>query len=210
MKNPIQPPECSSRPLYHRAETTRSKPTSSFKSLKDKGKIKRFPFLEEDALKVLQKAINDEKASQDAFTPFSSSLSCNALHRDCLFSIEEISCVNLAPEMMELFEKSVNAMAHQNFSGVSETTFYLDSPYFQGSKVVITEFNTAPKAFNISLVGTPEASALFSLHASELLSAFEKTPFKFTVHRLESNIEEHIFHRKESVGDEKEQRESEQ
>lgn len=196
--------------------SVKAEPSSAPSTRKDKGKESTSSFpsykkvkpslsseIQEAALALIQDALDEEKllAEGNAQPPFTPTT-------PAYFSSEILSSVTLSAEIGELFEKSVNALAHLTSQGISETTFYLENSQFAGAKIVITEFNTAPKAFNIAFVGAPEAAALFALHAHELLSALQKSPFNFTVHRLDTDIELHLFQRKEEISDQKEDEES--
>lgn len=152
---------------------------------------------------VLQGAIDEEKLLIEGIAPPPPLM---PLQGNAPFPINAIQTVEIAPEFVEFFEKGIHAMSHMTIGGVSETTFFLDSPQFAGAKIVITEFNTAPKAFNISLIGAPEMVKCFQLHAPDLIAAFQKSPFNFSVHRLESHIDHHhLVHRKEDLTEENEE-----
>lgn len=189
-------------------EKVRRSPPPSFQLIEDEcEKTDRvFPDFEEVALGALKEVLDEEKLLIEGMPlppvlPLQSQI-------PTYFAISALRGVEIVPELADFFEKSVNAMAHITIAGVSETTFYLDTPQFSGAKIVITEFNTAPKSFNITIVGAPEIARLFSVHASDLIAAFQKSPYNFNVHRLESEIDLYAFHRKEELSDQNEDEES--
>jgi hypothetical protein len=163
--------------------------------------------LENAALLAVQNAIEDEKLLVEGVAPPPLMPLQGTLLPGTTFSLSAIRSAAIPPEMLEIFEKGVHAMTHLTISGVSETTFFLDTPQFSGAKIIITEFNTAPKTFNIALVGAPEMIALFNLHASDLITAFQKSPFNFTIHRIDSDIDLPKIERKEDISDQNEDEE---
>ena len=159
--------------------------------------------IENAALLALQDALEDEKLLIEGVAP-PPLMPLQGTLPTTPFSIAAIQNAAIPPEMLEIFEKGVYAMAHLTTSGVSETTFFLDTPQFAGAKIIVTEFNTAPKIFNIALIGAPEMAALFHSHASDLMAAFQKSPFNFTVHRIESAIDLKKVEKKEDLSDQNE------
>ena len=121
----------------------------------------------------------------------------------------------LSVEVMDLFHEMVSHMTLMTVEDVSETTIYLNDPAFSssvfyGAQIIISEYSTAPKIFNIELVGNSAAALRFSSHIKELQHSFKTGPFSFEVNRLEASIldeETSLFNRKErvSLDEEKEQ-----
>ena len=102
-------------------------------------------------------------------------------------------------------------MTVMNLSGMTETVVTLNAPQFAssvffGSQIIIQEFSSAPKQFNIQLNGTPQATALFQGNATDLMAAFQQGNFGFRVHRLETGTieEKPLFKRKENASGDKE------
>lgn len=118
----------------------------------------------------------------------------------------------LPAEIEALFEHLAGIMILQDNQGTQETRVILDSPLFaaspfQGAEVVIHEFRSAPKQFNIELVGSPEAVALFQAHANSLAAAFQGGQYNFTLHRIETRLlktERPLFERKEAISEDRE------
>jgi hypothetical protein len=113
----------------------------------------------------------------------------------------------LSPEIEAVFEKMASSMIIMTSSHEVETTFFLDNPQFAssvlfGTKITIREFSTAPKAFNIEIASNPNALSVIDASKIDLMSAFEKANFNFTVHRFDTAIQQSedrpVLHRKES------------
>ena len=93
-------------------------------------------------------------------------------------------------------------------SGINETTIHLNSAEyansrFAGSQIVIREFSTAPLAYNIELIGTPQNAALFEQNVGSLMNAFQAGHHNFTVNRIDTRLasqrpDKPVFHRKET------------
>lgn len=110
-------------------------------------------------------------------------------------STEPTSTLKIEPsaQVMQLYSKLVEALIHTNHNGIQETTFFLEgdafnSSAFQGSKITITEYSTAPKIFNIEFSADPKALSFFEAHAADLLNALQKGNFGFEVNRLDTTL----------------------
>jgi hypothetical protein len=114
----------------------------------------------------------------------------------------------LNSEMLALFEKMVGVIAVMKENGINETIIHLNSAEyansrFAGSQIVIREFSTAPMAYNIELIGTPQNTALFEQNVGSLMNAFQGGHHNFTVNRIDTRIasqrpDKPVFHRKET------------
>ena len=118
----------------------------------------------------------------------------------------------LTPQTMEMFDRMVGVMTVMTLSGVSETTITLNAPQFAssvffGTQIIIQEYSTAPKAFNIQLIGTPQAVALMQSTEDDLMAAFQAGNYNFRVNRLETGYlsERPLFKRKEKTSGEKDE-----
>ncbi len=120
---------------------------------------------------------------------------------------------SLFPQIQALFEKMASTMIVMETSGETETTLFLDSPQFSssvlfGTKITIREFSTAPKAFNVEIVASPLAINTIDPCKNDLLAAFQKSHFNFSIHRFETHLhtdDRPVLHRKEnSDGDQQE------
>jgi hypothetical protein len=120
------------------------------------------------------------------------------------------SYANIHPQVMELFDRMVGVMTVMSMSGITETVITLNAPQFAssvffGSQIIIQEYSTAPQAYNIQLIGTPQAVALFQGNAEDLMAAFQAGNYNFRVNRLETAhlTDRPLFKRKEKAGGEK-------
>jgi len=100
---------------------------------------------------------------------------------------------NLSPQILQLFERMVGVMTVMTTSGISETTINLDAPQFAGSvffgaQIVIREFSTAPKTYNIELIGNSQAVNLFQGGAEDLVAAFQAGKYNFKVNRIDTSL----------------------
>lgn len=116
---------------------------------------------------------------------------------------------SLSLPVMDLFEKMVGTMTVMTDSKMTETTVTLSSPrfatsIFYGTQIVIREYTSAPKVFNIQLNGHPEAVAAFKGNADALMAAFQYGNYSFRVNRLDTGLlssERPLFRRKEKASD---------
>lgn len=113
-------------------------------------------------------------------------------------------------QVFDLFERMVGVMTIMTDSKMTETVITLNAPQFAssvfyGTQIIIQEYASAPKAFNIQLNGNPEAVALFQGNADDLMAAFQYGNYNFRVNRLETGYlaERPLFHRKEKASDDK-------
>ena len=111
----------------------------------------------------------------------------------------------LHPQVLELFERMVGVMTIATYNGATETTISLNSPQFAssvfyGAQIIIREYSTAPKVFNIELLGNEQAIELFQGNAEDLMAAFQSGNYTFRVNQLQTGLlrsEKPLFHRKE-------------
>ncbi len=101
--------------------------------------------------------------------------------------------LHLSTAMLDLFDRMVGVLTVMDSSGIKETTIHLTAPQyanslFFGAEIVLTEYSTAPKAFNIELKGSPQAMALFQGNANELAAAFQGGNYSFKVNRIETSL----------------------
>lgn len=113
---------------------------------------------------------------------------------------------NFPPEVQGLFERMVGVMSVMHLSGMTETVITLNAPQFAssvffGSQIIIQEFSTAPKAFNIQLNAAPQAIALLQANTSNLMAAFQGGNYAFRVNRFETGYlaERPLFRRREDA-----------
>lgn len=114
-----------------------------------------------------------------------------------------------------VIEQVVGQMTSLHENGDTETSFSLDAPEFAsspfyGTKIIIKEFSTAPKAFNVEILTTSQALQVLHAHKMHFLEAFCGKKLPFSIERLDialSTEEEFLFQRKDpaSLNDEKEE-----
>jgi hypothetical protein len=115
----------------------------------------------------------------------------------------------IKPEIVAHYYQMVGSILYINSNkGISKTEILLNNPTFasskfQGSKIEITRFSTAPDAFNIRLTGSPEAVNSFQAAIPGLMEAFQKGNFNFKINRIdaEHKVEKPLFKRKEKSGE---------
>jgi len=99
---------------------------------------------------------------------------------------------NLPPHVMALFERMVGVMTVMHHAGVTETTINLSNPQFAnspffGSEIVVREFATAPKEFNIEFLGNQQSADTFAGHTQEILASFQSGNYNFKVNRIDTS-----------------------
>lgn len=112
----------------------------------------------------------------------------------------------MTSQVLDLYERMVGVMTIMTDSKMTETVITLNSPQFAssvfyGTQIIIQEYASAPKAFNIQLNGNPQAVAMFQGNADELMAAFQYGNYNFKVNRLETGYlsDRPLFHRKEEA-----------
>ena len=113
----------------------------------------------------------------------------------------KIDALALKPsaQVMQVFDKLIQSLTYVDQNGIQETTFFLDDhlgSLFEGAKVTITEYSTAPKTFNIAFEVDPRALTLLESHAADLVHAVQKGRFGFTIHRIDTRLTTEKTHQK--------------
>ena len=91
-----------------------------------------------------------------------------------------------------LFESMASQMVIMTSSQEQKTTIVLDGERFgasalAGAEITITEFSTAPKIFNVEIIGAPSAVVLIQKSQEALLQRIAKGNFSFSIHRFYLN-----------------------
>jgi hypothetical protein len=116
----------------------------------------------------------------------------------------------LSGEMLALFEKMISQIFIMQANGINETTIHLNTPefassMFAGAQIVIKEYSTAPLAFNIEFLGSPQNSLYFERNIASLRAAFASEDRKYSINRIDSRLlskqEKPLFHRKEKTSE---------
>lgn len=125
------------------------------------------------------------------------------IHEGSLEAIKQLIANHQAPvaetkidassQVGALYEKMLQCIVMVHAEGIQETTFFLEgdafnTSVFQGSKITITEYSTAPKVFNIEFSSHSKAVALFQSHAAELMIALQKQDLGFSVNRIDTSL----------------------
>lgn len=169
----------------------------SFDKEKEEEKSSPFPLstrIKEQTLSALKELLSKQKEEipVSAAGPFQDIPS----FREIMISEAAASPLNIDPpsaQVMQLFHKLAEALTYTHIEGIQETTLFLDeaafsSSFFQGAKITITEYSTAPKVFNIHFTADARALSIFEAHAAELINAFKNGNFAFEVHRIDTSL----------------------
>ena len=118
---------------------------------------------------------------------------------------------HLSNEMLALFEKMISQIFIMQANGVKmrppsiSTLQNLLPPSLPELKIVIKEYSTAPLAFNIEFLGSPQNSLYFEQNIASLRAAFASEDRKYSINRIDSRLlskqEKPLFHRKEKAAD---------
>ena len=121
---------------------------------------------------------------------------------------------NLSPQVFELFERMVGLVSIQETKGMTTTTVTVNmkNSIFDGTQIIIDQYETAPNALNITIAGNPKAQEMINKNMTNLAASFEASKLSFQVNlRRPVLLEDYqTFKRKEKVGAEQEQDQDEQ
>lgn len=112
----------------------------------------------------------------------------------------------LPAPILALFEQMVSRIVVMQSRGDTETTIHLSTPEFLSTpfadaRIIIREYSSAPLAYNIELIGNPEATALFQQNLPSLQAAFQDKRYRFRVNRLEASHAKSAVRKVERKGD---------
>jgi hypothetical protein len=118
-------------------------------------------------------------------SPFSS-LSLASAHQTASIS-------PMSEEMAMLVETLASELTVIDAKGITETTVTYasktpDASVLHNTKIIITEFRTAPKAFNVELQASSEAALLLQHHAGEILASLDAGNYCFKINRLDISL----------------------
>lgn len=121
---------------------------------------------------------------------------------------ESPAYTKLSPEMHALFEKIGGVILVQQEQGVTKTTVNVTMPnsVFDGTQVVLSQYSTAPNAYNIQLIGNPKSVEVFTKNMGALKESFVQGNFNFEVNILNPILPSgrkspHLIKRKSGAGD---------
>ena len=110
----------------------------------------------------------------------------------------------LHPQVYELFERMVGLMTLEQTKGITTTTVTINikNSLFDGAKIVLEHYSTAPNAFNVTIAATPQAQELVNANINDLVAAFQQSKLSFEVNlRRPILLDEYqAFKRKEKTG----------
>lgn len=116
---------------------------------------------------------------------------------------------NLNPEVYELFERMVGSMMIQvHDSGHTQTTVTINmqGSVFDGSKIILDHYSSAPNSFNVEIATTPQGRELLMDNMNLLQASFEQSELSFNINQMRPVLLESYrgdFTRKEAAsGDE--------
>ena len=130
---------------------------------------------DEKKKKELEAEKNGAPVKEDVTTPFLEGPSFDATTPP--------SYSRLSSQVYELFERLVGLITLEQYSGNSKTTVTLNMPgsVFHQSQIVLEKFSTAPQTFNVQLLGSPQAVAIFEANMNDLVAAFQDSKRAFEV-----------------------------
>lgn len=112
---------------------------------------------------------------------------------------------SMKAETFQLFERMVMSITVMMDQGIRETVIHLNSrefTLFGGGQLIIREYSTAPKAFNIEFLGDAHNTALFAKSVDELMKAHQNGRYNYRINRIDTSLlrpEKPVFHRKENL-----------
>lgn len=130
-------------------------------------------------------------------------------------SLQEISSVSTIPdECLQIIDKLCSEMLVMNSEScitttlVLETQNFINSPFY-GAKITISEYNTAPKIFNVSITAGEIATALLQTHMTGFFELLETRNFSFAIHKIDTHLSTDSWYKgKDSDQEEQEQEDS--
>lgn len=93
---------------------------------------------------------------------------------------------HLSSHVFDLFQRMVGIATVEQYKGISKTTITLNLPGspFDGCKIQLDHYDTAPHSFNLQLLGTPHANQLFTENIDTLNQAFQQGRYAFEVNLM--------------------------
>lgn len=133
----------------------------------------------------------EQEKREKAFTPLPDQVQHAAEGAPPPLASTPPAYATLSSQVYDLFEKLTGLLMVQQYKGISTTTVELHMPNspFNGAKIVLEQYKTAPGSFNLHLIGSPEAVDLFLVHLSDLSAAFASSNLPFKVNILRPSLE---------------------
>ncbi len=99
------------------------------------------------------------------------------------------------PQEVELLFEKMGLITHELFqSGDTHTTITLGNDFasdlFRGAEIIIHEFSTAPKSYNIQINACAEALTLLQGQTSAFMQYIEQKKAPFTIFRMDTSLKQ--------------------
>lgn len=96
-------------------------------------------------------------------------------------------------DILTLIDTIGAEMILMNVDGTQETTLKLGNKYpigsiLNGLEITISEFNIAPKIFNIKLISSYQSIEKIIPHIPQLMQVFRERKFDFSINRIDTEI----------------------
>ncbi|MCH9631218.1 MAG: hypothetical protein S4CHLAM37_12400 [Chlamydiia bacterium] len=94
---------------------------------------------------------------------------------------------NLNPQVYELFERMVGSMmiqVHDKGHEQTTVTINMKGSVFDGSKIVLDRYASAPNSFNIEIATSPKGQAMLMDNMNLLTQSFQQADLNFEVNQL--------------------------
>lgn len=116
---------------------------------------------------------------------------------------------NMPKDVFELFERMVGMMQIQKDQGKTEITVTLSmkGSAFDGCKIVLEHFSTAPHAYNVQFLGNPEGVEKFAKNMQGLNNAIGESKLNFSINLLPPKLTKNYAGRVEKPDSSKDQQE---
>ena len=100
---------------------------------------------------------------------------------------------SIAPSVDMFFEKVEETLIIAQGAQSTETRILLESPKwesspFYGSEIIVEEFSSAPKIFNVKIIASPEAAKIIELNTPSFMQLFEERKFPFRLNRIDTGL----------------------
>ena len=125
---------------------------------------------------------NDDQSQQDSILPIDAGKQLVNNTQDIQLS----SFANMPSDVFQLFQKMVGIMTIEQNNGKNTTAITLSMPnsIFDKCELVLDHYDTAPHAYNVQLLGNPEAIAKFSKNMKNLNNAIAEKKLTFSINVL--------------------------
>ncbi len=124
------------------------------------------------------------------YLPASPVAATSALHAPPI-ATESLSAP--AEAIRAILENASQGISHIYAKDIQETTLTLDGPRFTGTplegvKLIVREYSTAPRAYNICFVCVPAGLAYLQPHLMTMRTFFQNRKLPFSIHSIEADL----------------------